>query len=75
MVIIITLSQILASINNPKLLHPKSFAAQDNGTINEGVKVKAPDDGHEEYVQDHVEQDSPQREDTKDDVIAVRHTT
>ena len=40
-----------------------------------GVIVVDPDDGHEEYGQDQEEQDSPQREDTKDDAIAVRHMT
>ena len=37
--------------------------------------MEDPDVGHEEYVQDHEEHDSPQGEDTKDDAIAVRHTT
>ena len=53
------------------------FCRPDNGIDNiVGVEVmEDPDDGHEEYGQDHVEQDSPKREDKKDDGIAARHMT
>ena len=59
-IIIITALALL--INDPKLPYPKSFAAQDNGTINVGAKVEDPDDGQEDN-QDHdgsEDKDSPQ---------------
>ena len=67
----------LALINKiSKLPYPKSYAAQDNGTINVGVIIEDPDDGQEDdQDQDGSEgKDSPQRENTKDVAIAVRHT-
>ena len=46
--IIITIITANSIIKLSKLSYPKSFAAQDNGTINEGVKVEDPDDGQED---------------------------
>ena len=42
-------------IQYPKLPYPKSFAAQDNGTINMGVTIEEPDDGQDDQDQDGSE--------------------
>ena len=63
---VISLSQVIALINNnPKLQYQDDSHSPDNGIINVvGVKVVDPEDGHEERKQDHDGQDSPQRKDT-----------
>ena len=48
-----------------KLPYQNDSRSPDNGILNVvGVIVVDPEDGHEEYEQDHEDQDSPRRKDT-----------
>ena len=60
---VISLSQVIALINNnSKLPYQNDSRSPDNGIINVvGVKVVDPEDGHEERNQDHDGQDSPRK--------------